>query len=54
MTTELIIILIFCHVDDRMRDVLKHPQAKLYPSELVTIGILCALNAGTSVPFIDG
>ncbi len=46
MTTELIIILIFCYVDDRMRDVPKHPQAKLYPSELVTIGILQALKGG--------
>jgi hypothetical protein len=46
MTTELIIVAIFCCVDDRMRDVLKHPQAKLYPSELVTIGILFALKGG--------
>ncbi len=44
MTTELIIILIFCYVDDRMRDVMKHPDAKLYPSELVTIGILFSLK----------
>ncbi len=44
MTTELIIIAIFCYVDDRMGDVMKHPQAKLYPSELVTIGILFALK----------
>jgi hypothetical protein len=44
MTTEDIIILIFCCVDDRMKDVAKHPQAKLYPSELVTIGILFALK----------
>lgn len=44
MTTELIIILIFCYVDDQMRDIRKHPQAKLYPSELVTIGILFALK----------
>ena len=44
MTTELIIILIFCYVDDQMRDIPKHPQAKLYPSELVTIGILFALK----------
>jgi hypothetical protein len=44
MTTELIIILIFCYVDDRMRDVAKHPDAKLYPSELVTIGMLFSLK----------
>jgi hypothetical protein len=46
MTTELIIAAIFCCVDDRMRDVLRHPQAKLYPSELVTIGILFTLKGG--------
>jgi hypothetical protein len=44
MTTELIIILMFCYVDDRMRDVAKYPDAKLYPSELVTIGLLFALK----------
>ncbi len=44
MTTEDIIYHIFCFVDDQMGDVPKHPQAKLYPSELVTIGILFALK----------
>jgi len=29
-----------------MPDVKKHPQAKLYPSELVTIGLLFALKGG--------
>jgi hypothetical protein len=46
MTTEDIIILIFCYVDDRMLDVKRHGNAKLYPSELVTIGILFALKGG--------
>jgi hypothetical protein len=44
MTTEDIIIQIFCLVDDGMGEVPKHPQAKLYPSELVTIGLLFALK----------
>jgi hypothetical protein len=44
MTTEEIIIQILCYVDDRMREVKKHVQAQLYPSELVTIGILFALK----------
>lgn len=44
MTTEDIIIQIFCTVDDQMRDVQKHSQAVLYPSELMTIGILFALK----------
>ena len=44
MTTELIIIGIFCIVDDMMGKMEKHPQAKLYPSESVTIGRLFALK----------
>src|SRR5262249_23122166 len=47
MTTELIIISIFCYVDFRMLGIPKHPQAKLYPSELVTIGILFGLKGGS-------
>ena len=46
MTTEDIIIHIFVEVDDQMPELRKHPQAKLYPSELVTIGILFALKGG--------
>ena len=46
MTTTDIIIHIFCLVDDRIGEIEKHPQAKLYPSELVTIGILFALKGG--------
>jgi hypothetical protein len=46
MTTEDIILHIFCAVDDQMREVTKVPQADLYPSEVVTIGILFALKGG--------
>ena len=49
MTTEDIIYHIFCEVDDQMKghsEVVKHPQAKLYPSEVVTIGVLFALKGG--------
>jgi hypothetical protein len=46
MTTEDIILHIFCAVDDQMREVTKVPQATLYPSEVVTIGILFALKGG--------
>ena len=44
MTTVDFITTLFCHVDDRMGRVAKHSQALLYPSELVTIGILYALK----------
>ncbi|MFQ3674764.1 MAG: hypothetical protein SNJ83_14325 [Aggregatilineales bacterium] len=46
MTTEDFIIMLFCAVDDQMLDVPKHPQAKLRPSEWVTIGLLFALKGG--------
>ncbi len=38
-TTEL-----FCRVDDAMTDQQKHSQARLYPSETVTLGLLFALK----------
>jgi hypothetical protein len=46
MTTVNMIIQIFCLVDDEMKNMPKHSQAKLYPSELITIGILFALKGG--------
>jgi hypothetical protein len=46
VTTEEFIIHLFCLVDDQMADIGKHPQAKLYPSELVTIGLLYGLKGG--------
>jgi len=47
MTTEEFIIRLFCCVDDAMGNVSKHRQAKLYPSEVVTIGLLFALKGGS-------
>lgn len=44
LTTEDFIIHLFCRVDDQMRDIPKHPQSKLYPSEIVTIGLLFAIK----------
>jgi hypothetical protein len=46
VTTEEFIIALVCEVDDRMGDIPKHPQAHLWPSELVTIGLLFALKGG--------
>lgn len=46
MTTEDIIVHIFYQVDERLPPLAKHPQSKLYPSELVTIGVLYALKGG--------
>ncbi len=44
MTTVDFITDLFCRVDTQMHDVPKHPQAKLYPSELVTLALLFALK----------
>jgi hypothetical protein len=44
MTTLDFITDLFCRVDDALHDIAKHPQAKLYPSEIVTVGLLFALK----------
>jgi hypothetical protein len=37
-------IKLFCRVDDQMPEARKHPQARLYPSEVVTLALLFALK----------
>ena len=44
MATEECIIALFCRVDEAMGAEPKHPQAKLYPSEVVTLALLYALK----------
>jgi hypothetical protein len=44
MSTEDFIIELFCRIDDAMKQVPKHPQSHLYPSEIVTLGVLFALK----------
>ncbi len=44
MTTEDFIIGLFCRIDDKMKDLTKHPQANLYPSEIVTLAVLFAIK----------
>ena len=46
MTTADLIIGLFAHVDNEMTAVPKHPQAELYPSEMVTLALLYALKGG--------
>jgi hypothetical protein len=48
MTTEEIIIHIFCLVDDGLKGAKRVPQTHLYPSEIVTIGILLRSKEGIS------
>ena len=46
MTIEESIIAVFCEIDNRIPEMPKHPQAKLYLRELVTIGVLFVLRGG--------
>ena len=43
-TTEEFIIDLFCRIDDAMKGIPKHSQSNLFPSEIVTLGILFALK----------
>ena len=40
MTTIDFITALFCQVDDPLAGIPKHPHATLWPSEIVTLGIL--------------
>lgn len=44
MTTEDFMLELFCKIDDHMREVPKHAQAGLHPSELMTLGMLFAIK----------
>ena len=44
MTTVDFITTLFYEVDEQMRAIPKHPEARLWPSEVVTLGLLHALN----------
>jgi hypothetical protein len=45
------IIELFCRVDDEMKEVKKHSQAQMYPSEIITLGIIFALKGKGSRAF---
>ena len=51
MTTQDFIIALFYAVDQEMLDVPKHPDAKLYPSEVVTLALLFAIKGGGTGAF---
>ncbi len=44
MTTVDFISDLFCQIDEQMTGIAKHPQAVLWPSEVVTLGLLHALK----------
>ena len=39
-TTSDFITALFCQVDDHLSGLLKHPEAHLWPSEVVTLGLV--------------
>ena len=51
MTTVEFITALFYHVDEPMRAMPKHPEARLWPSEVVTLGLLHALKGGGNRAF---
>ena len=51
MSTEDFIIGLFIRVDSMLMDVPKHPDALLYPSEVVTLGLLFARKGVGPRPF---
>lgn len=51
MSTEDFIIELFCRIDDTLQDVPKHSQAKLYPSEVVTLATVFTLKGGHGRPY---
>jgi hypothetical protein len=46
MTTQDFIIALFYAVDQEMLHVTKHPEAKLYPSEVVILALVFAVKGG--------
>lgn len=46
MPTDELIIGVFCMIDAELADVKKHPQAKLYPSEVITLMVVFSAKGG--------
>ena len=51
MSTVDFITTLFYEVDEQMRAIPKHPEARLWPSEVVTLGLLHALKGGGNRAF---
>ena len=51
MITVEFITALFYEVDERLRAIPKHPEAHLWPSEVVTLGLLHALKGGGNRAF---
>src|SRR5262245_25642154 len=51
MSTVDFITALFYEVDEQLGAIPKHPEAHLWPSEVVTLGLLHALKGGGNRPF---
>ena len=51
MSTVDFITALFYEVDEQLRTIPKHPEALLWPSEVVTLGLLHALKGVGNRPF---
>jgi hypothetical protein len=51
MITLDFITALFCEIDEQMGTIPKHPEAHLWPSEVVTLGLLHALKGVGNRPF---
>jgi hypothetical protein len=51
MTTEDFISELFSRIDGAVKDIPKHPLPPLWPSEVITLGVLCALKGSGSRAF---
>jgi hypothetical protein len=51
MSTVDFITALFYEVDEQLRALPKHPEARLWPSEVVTLGLLHALKGVGNRPF---
>jgi hypothetical protein len=51
MTTWDLIVALLYHVDEQLHDLPKHPEAHLWPREVVTLGLLHALTGGGNRAF---
>ena len=51
MTTVDFITALFYEIDEQLRAIPKHPEAHLWPSEVVTLGLLHALKGVGNRPF---
>ncbi len=50
VTTQDFITELFCRGDDQMKELPKHSQAALHPSEIVTLAFILAIKGGGSRP----